>query len=263
MTQSAFDLKFVEQIERWIREASEVFVVIVDPNGYERIYYGIISDLEQLTTAVSGLPPKAEITVIKGKQLPLRGIVDETFLQRALSAIDDPEDFLLLSLEGDDFLEREVFHGDHRWELEAIFDNFAGQMVAFGKLPQWFEPESVESIRARIPVPPLREIRVELVELGIGEKALDEYPSHGRRTKLGGEPTWIHGDDTPICPSCDNEMTFVGQIDSFDHVERPASVESKAERGDATEVYMFGDVGIIYVFFCFDCNETKSIFQCY
>jgi hypothetical protein len=27
--------------------------------------------------------------------------------------------------------------------------------------------------------------------------------------------------------------------------------------------YMFGDVGMIYVFFCFDCCHTASLMQCY
>ena len=45
-------------------------------------------------------------------------------------------------------------------------------------------------------------------------------------------------------------MTFVAQLDSLSHRQTEA------------EGFMFGDVGLIYVFFCFDDWTTTSIFQC-
>lgn len=79
--------------------------------------------------------------------------------------------------------------------------------------------------------------------------------SLGKRTKLGGSPMWIQSEENICCDSCNNKMSFVSQIDSIDYSDN-IDVESNSE-------YMFGDVGMIYVFFCFDCLETKSIFQCY
>lgn len=64
----------------------------------------------------------------------------------------------------------------------------------------------------------------------------------GRRSKIGGEPTWIVGDETPTC-SCGSPMTFYGQLDSV---------------GDDV---CLADVGIVYVFVCFNCYETKSVLQ--
>jgi hypothetical protein len=48
-------------------------------------------------------------------------------------------------------------------------------------------------------------------------------------------------------------MVFVAQLDSigFD----PAKTVGADE-------YIFGDVGLIYVFFCFDDGKTTSVFQC-
>jgi hypothetical protein len=75
----------------------------------------------------------------------------------------------------------------------------------------------------------------------------------GRRSKFGGLPTWEQGDETPTCPECGKSMAFVAQLDSlgFGHANDVG-----------TEPYMFGDVGLIYVFFCFDDGKTCSIFQC-
>jgi len=66
----------------------------------------------------------------------------------------------------------------------------------------------------------------------------------GKRHRLGGDPDWIQGDDTPSC-SCGKKMSFYGQLDSV---------------GDK---YNLADCGLIYVFVCWGCFETKSILQSY
>ena len=62
----------------------------------------------------------------------------------------------------------------------------------------------------------------------------------GNRHQLGGVPTWIQGEDVPMCPHCAERMTFYGQLDSI---------------GDR---YVIGDCGMIYIFFCFDCNHAEA-----
>lgn len=65
----------------------------------------------------------------------------------------------------------------------------------------------------------------------------------GTRHKLGGEPDFIQEESWPKCTDCQNKMTFYAQLDSI---------------GDK---YCLADCGMIYVFVCFDCFETKSILQ--
>jgi hypothetical protein len=65
----------------------------------------------------------------------------------------------------------------------------------------------------------------------------------GSRNKLGGVPDWLQLEETPNC-SCGKNMTFYGQLDSI---------------GDAI---CLGDCGMIYVFICLDCFDTRAIFQC-
>lgn len=113
---------------------------------------------------------------------------------------------------------------------------------------------------------PLPEFRVTLTRLKKGETAypvggkIPHYEYHGRRTKLGGAPDWVQNDDVPVCEACQDKMTFVAQIDSVEHQwdSNPHSVPA----GSKDQKWMFGDVGMIYVFFCFGCLETKSVFQC-
>src|SRR5215469_13459716 len=112
----------------------------------------------------------------------------------------------------------------------------------------------------------LPEFRVTLTRMKPGETAYPineetpHYEYHGRRTKLGGEPDWDQYNEVPICDGCKESMTFVAQIDSVEHHwdSNPHAVTAGSEK----QKWMFGDVGMIYVFFCFRCLETKSVFQC-
>ncbi len=65
----------------------------------------------------------------------------------------------------------------------------------------------------------------------------------GTRHGLGGEPSWVQDDQTPRCPSCQQPMTFYGQLDSI---------------GDA---FNLADCGLIYVFVCFDDFEASAVLQ--
>jgi uncharacterized protein YwqG len=81
----------------------------------------------------------------------------------------------------------------------------------------------------------------------------------GLRSKLGGLPDWDQNDETPTCPSCNQEMVFIGQLDSFEHDE--AHNPHRKNCIGCDQHYMFGDVGLIYIFFCFACQESISIVQ--
>jgi len=67
----------------------------------------------------------------------------------------------------------------------------------------------------------------------------------GKRHQLGGDPSFIQEDEIPICPDCKQKMSFYGQLDSIN------------------DDYVIADCGMIYIFFCFDCNEVKAIVQSY
>ena len=113
----------------------------------------------------------------------------------------------------------------------------------------------------------LPEFRVTLTRLKPGEQAyakgegIPHYEAHGRRTKLGGDPDWVQGDrPNPACAVCGDALTFVAQIDSVEHQwkSNPHGVDALSD----DQKWMFGDVGMIYVFFCFNCLEPHAEFEC-
>ncbi|WP_147385692.1 YwqG family protein [Oleomonas cavernae] len=66
----------------------------------------------------------------------------------------------------------------------------------------------------------------------------------GHRHQLGGKPQFLQADEVPKC-TCGKRMTFYAQLDSIN------------------DEFVIADCGMIYVFLCFDCFETKSIVQSY
>ncbi len=108
----------------------------------------------------------------------------------------------------------------------------------------------------------LPEFRVDLERVPPGARAVRlDYPENlGLRTKLGGEPDWIQDDETPACEPCGDPMSFVAQIDSVEH-DNPRNLLRQTHR--SRRQYMFGDVGMIYVFYCFDCSQSASVVQGY
>jgi uncharacterized protein YwqG len=104
----------------------------------------------------------------------------------------------------------------------------------------------------------LREYRMLFEKMPPGETA--DTAQLGLRSKLGGVPNWDQGDETPTCPDCQQEMVFIGQIDSIEHDSKrnPHRIDCLSKE----QQYMMGDVGQIFVFFCFECLWPSAVFQC-
>jgi len=105
-----------------------------------------------------------------------------------------------------------------------------------------------------------REYRIKFEKVPPGELAVPDSEKLGMRSKLGGEPTWCQSPEVPDCPACKKQMSFIAQIDSMEHDAdyNPHAIGCLSNQ----QHYMFGDVGMIFVFMCFNCNETKSVVQC-
>ena len=108
----------------------------------------------------------------------------------------------------------------------------------------------------------LREYRVTIVPADAAGRQ-PRYPDNlGLRTKFGGIPDSIQGvhDDKPkTCPGCFQPMHFVAQLDSFEFNGK--ANPNRQDYGDTQ--FMFGDVGMIYVWFCFKCLTPHATTEGY
>ncbi len=64
--------------------------------------------------------------------------------------------------------------------------------------------------------------------------------------QLGGEATWLQGDETPDCAGCTTPMTFVASLEEGHGYETDAN---------------FGGGGLGYVFACRSCARAAFLWQ--
>lgn len=96
----------------------------------------------------------------------------------------------------------------------------------------------------------LPEYKLELIP--VDERATDfrKFSGHcwkdlGNRFKIGGDPEFITDNAWPICQLCQSKMTFYAQLDTV------------------SEKIDIADSGLIYIFYCFNCNKVKALVQSY
>ena len=95
-------------------------------------------------------------------------------------------------------------------------------------------------------IPPFK---LKLIPLNEKAKQLPKFlyarEDIGERNQLGGKPDFIQEKCWPICPVCKEKMVFYAQLDSIN------------------DDFCIGDCGMLYIFICLDCLETKTIIQSY
>jgi Domain of unknown function (DUF1963) len=94
-------------------------------------------------------------------------------------------------------------------------------------------------------IPPYRLVPRPLDELARSKPPGFKWakPPAGEHHRIGGHPDFIQKEQHPRCPSCENALTFYAQLDSLN------------------DEFVLGDVGMIYVFVCFDCLEVRALLQ--
>lgn len=96
----------------------------------------------------------------------------------------------------------------------------------------------------------LREYRVKIIPAEDAAR-LAKYPDNiGYRTKFGGKADLIQPAGNRNCDVCGKPLHFIAQIDSF-------------ENDHPDPQFMFGDDGMIYVWFCFACNTPVAMLESY
>jgi hypothetical protein len=144
---STDDPTFRSSVERWIADNGEVLAVIRFAGGAGSKSFEFFQSIEAFTRRVEELPTAASVTVLAEHQLPLRGLVDDEFIERARSTIRDGHEWLIVCLEKITMGAASWFHdydGNSHEELAAeLRDEFCyGKLVAVGLAPEWLHDSS-------------------------------------------------------------------------------------------------------------------------
>ncbi len=131
------------------------------------------------------------------------------------------------------------------WEEQPLFYQH------YETRPVTHEFASGETGEPQFPAGPLKQSTVTLAATPDRWYWQDWALSNSRENlnRVGGEPCWIQDAEYPQCPSCENTMHFLMQLDS----DLPTA--------DAGE-WLWGSGGIGYVFWCDTCKVSGHLWQC-
>ncbi len=154
---STDDAAFRSAVDGWIIDNGEVLAVIRFAGGAGSKSFEFFTSIDALIRRINELPPSASVTVIAERQLPIRGRVDDDFIQRALTSNRHGDEWLIVCLDQIKMGAASWYHdfaGDSNEEMATeLRDEYCyGNRVAVGPYPEWLE-DSKTVITAYTPNP--------------------------------------------------------------------------------------------------------------
>src|SRR5215471_10816871 len=89
------DVKFLETLEGWFGSQSEVLIEIRYRCGAGSQDFELFPSFQALSERIRELPAGAYVTAFRRPQLPLRGVVDDSFMAKCLQNIPDGAEYLV------------------------------------------------------------------------------------------------------------------------------------------------------------------------
>ena len=126
---------FLETLSQWFNEKGELLILIWYPHG-AGYHLELHQDLDLLEKRIAGLESGYIVSLIKDFYLPIRGIVDQELITRALQYIEENEESLILRLDYEDAnkgTKPDFTRGENHTELLENLNDWLGKEVALGK----------------------------------------------------------------------------------------------------------------------------------
>ena len=139
------DPKFLGTLERWFRSQAEMLIMIRRSHAAGLKDFEFFTSFQTLSDRIRELQPLTSVIAFKGSQLPLRGVVDDSFIARCLREIPDGFEFLLVEtvaqIDDPEWFRSEW--GDSHADLRDALESSRGMPVAIGPYPPWLEDSDV------------------------------------------------------------------------------------------------------------------------
>jgi hypothetical protein len=147
------DPKFLGTLEIWFRTQPEILVLFRYSYAAGARDFEFFSSLQTLADRLLELPPRTSVIAFRKPQLPIRGVVDDSFISRCLSGIPDGSEYLVVETVRRVYGKRSWFHhnaGVSHAELRDELEGCRGAPVAAGLHPAWLE-DTDDVISAIVP----------------------------------------------------------------------------------------------------------------
>lgn len=136
---STTDKEFLKTLENWLRSEPEIMILIRYSRAAENKSFEFFTSFAELGERLHQMKAETCVTAFRRLQLPLRGLVDDEFIDKCLSVIPDGSEYLLVETVRRTAGSESWFHdraGVSHDELRQDLEDSRGQPVAVGLYPQ-------------------------------------------------------------------------------------------------------------------------------
>lgn len=147
------DQRFLATLDDWLRSQPEILVLIRYLHAAGSKDFEFFTSFDTLLNRIRHLPPLTSIVVFKQRQLPLRGVVDDSFITSCMAHVPNGSEFLVVEATRRTYGRASWFHwaaGDSHEELRQELEGLRGCLVAVGPHPPWLE-DTDDVISAVVP----------------------------------------------------------------------------------------------------------------
>jgi hypothetical protein len=141
---------FLERVAAWISETGEVLVILRYLRAAGAKAFALCRMRHEFESLVKAAPRGTDIEVFRDRQLSLRGVVDDGFIESAVQMIPEGHEYLLVTTEAQPGSRISRFGdiGASHVELRASLAGLMGSEVAFGACPDFCGPDGEGLISA-------------------------------------------------------------------------------------------------------------------
>ena len=139
---STTDKEFLTTLKDWLDNHSEIMVLIRYSRAGGNKSFEFFTSFAALSERLHQLRPQDCITAFRRPQLPLRGVVDDAFINECLRSIPDGAEFVVVETVRRTAGRYSWFHdeaGETHEELRESLEASRGNPVAVGEYPPWLE----------------------------------------------------------------------------------------------------------------------------
>ncbi|MDG3006889.1 hypothetical protein [Paludisphaera mucosa] len=130
---------FVDRVTDWFERADEVLVILRYLRAAGAKDFAFCRTRSEVEALIESVPIGTDIEVFRDRQLPIRGVVDETFIRTAFDSFPDGEEYLLMTIETElgSRISRFARIDCSQKELHELLSELIGAEVALGRCPDF------------------------------------------------------------------------------------------------------------------------------
>lgn len=140
---------YLSTVRSWIKATGEVLVIMRYLRAAGAKDYAIVRSAEEFDRLVDVCPIGTDIIVFRDKMLPLRGVVDNTFVKHVQESLPEDMECLFVKMKpekpGDPRCFGEFGYMRH---LNSDLEDMVGETIAIGGCPDFTGPDNEAMVSA-------------------------------------------------------------------------------------------------------------------